>query len=89
MGAGLSFGGGRAAYGTSDPTAPRAHTRGREVAADAVRWRVPCLLQPHVAADSPNLLESERATAESHVEGKFVHASLWLSRAKRTLIKYG
>jgi Isoprenylcysteine carboxyl methyltransferase (ICMT) family len=39
------------------PAASRAHTRGRDPAAHAVRQRVRCLLQTHVPADSRTLLK--------------------------------
>lgn len=57
MGAGFSFGGRRAAHGIPYPAAGCAHTRGRDAAAHAIRWRVRCVLQLYVAADSWNLLE--------------------------------
>ena len=56
MGAGLSFHGRRAADGADDSAAHRAHPRGRAAAAHAIRRAVRRLPQPHVTADSGDLL---------------------------------
>ena len=70
----LSFGGRRAAHGAHYPATPRAHPRGREAAAYAVRRRVRCLLRPDVTADPQALLM--RAAAEGPV---------WVERCRRLL----
>jgi hypothetical protein len=66
LGARLPFGGRRAAYGASYAAAPRAHTRGREATALAVRARIRGLSQPHVATDPGGVLE----TARSPIRGR-------------------
>ncbi len=52
VGSRFSFGGRGAANGAHCPAAPRAHTRGRDAAAHAVRRRVRRLLLPHAEAYS-------------------------------------
>src|SRR3981081_1002714 len=47
MGAGFSFGVRCGADGVPYPAARCAHTRGRDAAEHAIRWRVRCLLHPH------------------------------------------